>query len=369
MLGTGIKLHAWTGLSFPDYRDTGPDWFVSHTWSSRFYEKVGVLILRFTSGLPFVIASLLSLVCRYYLSFPPALCVLLSWVFLVTGLLLEVFICFNGRTVFFDRFCIHQSNPVLLEQGIGHIDHAVRSCKNLGIMWSRDYFKRLWCVYEAGLFLDTHPLEKVEIWPQCFVTYVMFWGSISSLHWSLQFVAPSNFWYILYFTVAVVFTSIEDYPNRTAFAEDFSSASSPLALECSRESDAAVITNKVASKHGSVEKLCSSLRSTFGVDHVSRRLLLAVLFVIAYPTVLAVVLGDNPWVFIIEVCGRIFVHLVCYVLPKLKHSLSSSLCFTFFILCGLLGAIILLSSVPLAISLAVLAYLLSRYMVACSGRC
>lgn len=58
-----------------------------------------------------------------------------------------------GLTSFLDKLCVHQSDPTLKAAAIRAIGAIVTHSQRMLILWSSDYFGRLWCVFEvASLF-------------------------------------------------------------------------------------------------------------------------------------------------------------------------------------------------------------------------
>ena len=61
--------------------------------------------------------------------------------------------CASPKTVFLDRLCISQTDAQLRHEGILSIGCILQRSSSLCVLWSRDYFERLWCVYEIATFL------------------------------------------------------------------------------------------------------------------------------------------------------------------------------------------------------------------------
>ncbi|KAF4713548.1 hypothetical protein FOZ63_015952, partial [Perkinsus olseni] len=120
-------------------------------------------------------------------------------------------------------------DPELRAIGIGAIDQAISASRRFAVMWSASYSQRLWCVYEAGVFLNDHSGENVEIWPQCLVTHLLFWGTLSA-----------------------VFVVLEELPAVQAFARDVQAAALTAKLACIADSDRDALRGKITSLYGSV---------------------------------------------------------------------------------------------------------------------
>ncbi|KAF4720913.1 hypothetical protein FOZ62_001443 [Perkinsus olseni] len=63
--------------------------------------------------------------------------------------------------VFLDKCCISQTDTGLKYIGIHHISSFLSRSDGLVILWSTDYFSRLWCVFELAGFLRTHEPGRV----------------------------------------------------------------------------------------------------------------------------------------------------------------------------------------------------------------
>ncbi|KAF4684656.1 hypothetical protein FOZ60_007424 [Perkinsus olseni] len=89
----------------------------------------------------------------------------------LSGLFVSRFFKHNRTTVFLDKCCISQVDPVERMHGISRLSEYLRiKCRNFPkfsdkfvILWSPDYFKRLWCVYELACFLQTHDERDVIV--------------------------------------------------------------------------------------------------------------------------------------------------------------------------------------------------------------
>lgn len=58
-----------------------------------------------------------------------------------------------GPLIFFDKVCIHQTEPELKEAGIKSIGGILQNSRELLLAWDSSYFQRLWCTYELSAFL------------------------------------------------------------------------------------------------------------------------------------------------------------------------------------------------------------------------
>lgn len=79
------------------------------------------------------------------------------------------------QSCFLDRLCIHQSDGVLKQLGVEHLDVALRSCRELTVLWSEDYFERLWCIFELAIAsreLGPLRIKFVPLWLPPFLLVV-----------------------------------------------------------------------------------------------------------------------------------------------------------------------------------------------------
>jgi len=69
---------------------------------------------------------------------------------------------------FLDKLCICQDNDILRQQGIDSLGVFLQNSRTMLILWSPQYFSRLWCCFEVGVFLDIQRIEehkRLEILP------------------------------------------------------------------------------------------------------------------------------------------------------------------------------------------------------------
>jgi len=73
--------------------------------------------------------------------------------------------CARDPVVFLDVACICQTDDGLRAAGIRALGGFLRHSRELHIMWSPEYFSRLWCVYELAAFLRLHGGGHVRFRP------------------------------------------------------------------------------------------------------------------------------------------------------------------------------------------------------------
>lgn len=113
------------------------------------------------------------------------------------GMLLWLFVLFNwhwvpkwcprlGPFIFFDKVCIHQTQPELKEAGIKSIGGILQNSQELLLAWDSSYFQRLWCTYELSAFLhkkhklrdDSHDAQMPRQRPRIIVIPVQLGGVV-----------------------------------------------------------------------------------------------------------------------------------------------------------------------------------------------
>lgn len=67
---------------------------------------------------------------------------------------------FRPHMVFFDKLCINQSSNDLKEAGILGLGAFVLQSRKMLVLWSEQYFTRLWCVFETMCFLNKLDREQ-----------------------------------------------------------------------------------------------------------------------------------------------------------------------------------------------------------------
>ena len=83
-------------------------------------------------------------------------------------------------TFWVDKCCIPQQHP-LTQRCIELIEEFIRRSDGMVVLFSWDYFDRLWCVYEWAAFLVYHSAAKVQICSEMFLrpsTRALFMDSI-----------------------------------------------------------------------------------------------------------------------------------------------------------------------------------------------
>lgn len=107
------------------------------------------------------------------------------FVLVPTGLFFVVFLldlpCRGGPRCFFDRVCIHQRDPLLKAQGIASLGECIECADRLLVLWSSDYFRRLWCVFELACFWHAHGLDQMDLEPVWLPPFLLLLNLLSVL--------------------------------------------------------------------------------------------------------------------------------------------------------------------------------------------
>jgi len=182
---------AWTyGLSRPvEYIDA----FISHNWSVGRWIKFLVCAFHFNlraAAISCVCLSVLGFVLTFFgvlprwkvpgsrepdgylgqvLLAPIFLFILccaseLKWVsYFLLGRNMDHHGSSSTKTAFLDKTCIHQTDPVLKQQGIVKLGAFLALSRHMVVCYTNAYLRKLWTVYEIACFLVMHPLEDMTI--------------------------------------------------------------------------------------------------------------------------------------------------------------------------------------------------------------
>ncbi|CAE8598576.1 unnamed protein product [Polarella glacialis] len=97
------------------------------------------------------------------------------------GVVVFVLVFFNGErffgntSCFLDRACIHQEDIVLKARGVAALHDMLVQSDKMVIMWQREYFTRLWCVFELAIYMKYKGTENIILLPlnHCIFTLFM----------------------------------------------------------------------------------------------------------------------------------------------------------------------------------------------------
>lgn len=96
-------------------------------------------------------------------------------------------------TVFLDKVCIHQTDPVLMAQGVGSLGAFIQGSEHLLVVYSGHYLHRLWTVYEWACFICLHPdLAGLTLVPSFLPRLCLIGSAIVFLYLALVTVAATH---------------------------------------------------------------------------------------------------------------------------------------------------------------------------------
>mmetsp|Transcript_40874 Transcript_40874/g.94896 ORF Transcript_40874/g.94896 Transcript_40874/m.94896 type:complete len:532 (+) Transcript_40874:28-1623(+) len=149
------------------------DIFLSHDWGTSRWLKLCALVLMFNVRAAAILSTLVGVLTgllRVYQILPDGKWTELLPLLTFYGLLFfwqqirEILL--RPLIVFLDRLSIVQHDDKLKEQGILGLAGFLDRSDILAVLWSTQYFKRLWCTYELATFLREPGHEKsVRIMP------------------------------------------------------------------------------------------------------------------------------------------------------------------------------------------------------------
>ena len=169
----------------------GLDWFVSHSWRSPRAVKLLGLLLHFNrrdAATACAFATILVCVAEtlYFESLPPWLKftgpntftdfseIELGKGCAVVGYVTLIFFLFGAHVVrqalggkpvecFLDVACIPQADPAAKQRGIASLGALLDRSERMLILLDKEYFTRLWCVFEVAAFAKRAGMHRLEI--------------------------------------------------------------------------------------------------------------------------------------------------------------------------------------------------------------
>ncbi|CAE8714632.1 unnamed protein product [Polarella glacialis] len=179
--------------------------FISHDWGSRGSLKFMSLLLIFNSRAAAVIAVSVSVTValleaydvmprksaerlvggRRYItqSGEASLCGLVAYLFILCFWQRILSLCGRSASVFLDKLCIDQENEEQKERAILGLAGFLDISDRLLILWSPNYFDRLWCTYELASWLRLSGMKDttvmpIHLAPALFAITFSLWSSI-----------------------------------------------------------------------------------------------------------------------------------------------------------------------------------------------
>ncbi|KAF4671809.1 hypothetical protein FOL47_001182 [Perkinsus chesapeaki] len=247
------------------------DEFISHSWNADPQVAVWTMKLRVNFWLAVIISIITTIT--------------MSWLFriesritTIVGILLYVILLARGqdiplklpcvrrtcdKMVFFDRCCIDQVDPIRKVAGIKSIGAYLNKCDSFLVLWSDDYFQRLWCVFELACFLKgsetmskQRPLKLFMMPIQKSVFRCMF---LTTAYWLLLSVSPRSLRLPLDVIMSVAllrFVILGDLGERMKMRYALSEIDFET-VQCTESSDKEMIIDLIEEWYGSLEKFKS----------------------------------------------------------------------------------------------------------------
>ncbi|KAF4696488.1 hypothetical protein FOZ60_000178 [Perkinsus olseni] len=262
------------------------DMFLSHSWSgSPFWKHLTLIsILYVKTGYIAMLATVIPLSVGIY--FLPAHQRIAALVVQILGAIAFVLgICFghlvpsrsNKRMVFLDKCCIPQNDSAARRQGIYNMDAFLRRSKQLFILWTPDYFSRLWCVYELASYLRTHnekttrfrsvPCFRFFIYATLCEFAILLMVRVLGEDWSFEdlpyIVVALDIFLEVMASIALCFVILYFFvPAKSILAAQLSSLTVASA-ECSWTGDKRMLRSIIEGWYGSDQEFERSIRTTF----------------------------------------------------------------------------------------------------------
>mmetsp|Transcript_19062 Transcript_19062/g.44529 ORF Transcript_19062/g.44529 Transcript_19062/m.44529 type:complete len:527 (-) Transcript_19062:216-1796(-) len=191
------------------------DQFISHSWSAGRFSKWVAMVDLYYRNRAVVLASSWWLLATcvgvaYRLRSKQPFCFLPAFILLtvIPALIVCGVTAFGdrlfptrGSMVFLDRVCIHQWDDALKRQGVRCLGEVLRSSEQMMILWSADYFHRLWCIFEVATFngyKDASQMILLPLWVAPFLYGMLLCNlcvlAVSALLQATEFVLLMDFW-------------------------------------------------------------------------------------------------------------------------------------------------------------------------------
>jgi len=156
-------------LFYSSARTSTIDCFISHSWSASWFAK-WLAVLYYVNISTAVTGAISAWLCTciyllYRFDWTSSTLDEAEWVLRFTAQLLFLPVVVFHVLFFFghwlprpttrywlDRRCIHQKDPHLKAEGMNALLEIVSKSDSMLILWSEDYFKRLWCCAEVATF-------------------------------------------------------------------------------------------------------------------------------------------------------------------------------------------------------------------------
>ena len=276
-------------------------YFISHSWSASWLAKYITLAFHFNfwiAAITSLSAIILFLVLGLlYISHdtwdqirdsvnPSLIFVGIGFFTFLPALMFgsELVSCFpcissNRTRCFLDKCCINQTDPVLKRRGIEALGVFLARSEVLLILWSPDYFLRLWCSYEVAVYMSLEPdpsvKRRVVMVPLELVSFASLVFGLDAL---IQIVSVNFFFQgegdglppwatqVVAVVISATFAGFSYYFSHKwqkdqAFLRKQLAEFSLSQVECSDPSDRPLVLRDIAQRYSSMDKSVSRGRS------------------------------------------------------------------------------------------------------------
>ncbi|CAE7619026.1 2-acylglycerol O-acyltransferase 2 [Symbiodinium microadriaticum] len=197
----------------------------------------------------------------------------------IGGLLLYPYLPHRSSDIcFLDYVCVDQTDTARMQQGIRSIGAFLASSKELRVLWSAPYLKRLWCVFELAAFRKLNPQGQIIISPLLSeaTVYLMFlWVQLASAAFLAVRTGPNGgdplrFLMLLVGSFLLLFPTLFHAGSTKHRADKLLQAQlssfDVTKVECSSEFDKQSIHEAIISWYGSLDAFSNHIRGPFRLE-------------------------------------------------------------------------------------------------------
>lgn len=197
----------------------------------------------------------------------------------IGGLLLYPYLPHRSSDIcFLDYVCVDQTDTARMQQGIRSIGAFLASSKELRVLWSAPYLKRLWCVFELAAFRKLNPQGQIIISPLLSeaTVYLMFlWVQLASAAFLAVRTGPNGgdplrFLMLLVGSFLLLFPTLSHAGSTKHRADKLLQAQlssfDVTKVECSSEFDKQSIHEAIISWYGSLDAFSNHIRGPFRLE-------------------------------------------------------------------------------------------------------
>eukprot|EP00438_Fugacium_kawagutii_P004008 Skav228104 [mRNA] locus=scaffold4074:132642:134009:+ [translate_table: standard] len=156
------------------------DYFISHCWKDERFAKVIALYIHQNLVVAMVMSTVVALALaaltrwkvlpvkqggdgNFIDHFPWALCGGMTVFFYVLFTWHHLSFMVKPRIYFLDKFCVHQGDDDLKQQGVQSFAGFVARSDHMLLLWSTQYFTRLWCTLELAALVKSRHMETEKL--------------------------------------------------------------------------------------------------------------------------------------------------------------------------------------------------------------